>query len=59
MYLKAMSVSDDVPSYCRALQSCGYSTNPKYARMLLDEIAAQDLEQYDQLRPLVMQKRNL
>ena len=54
IYLKATAVSEDVPAYCRALQSCGYSTNPRYAKMLLDEIAAQDLEQYDNLPPLQM-----
>lgn len=55
-YLKAVA-SPDVPSFCRALQACGYSTNPKYAKGLLDVIQQLNLTQYDTLPPIPMPTR--
>ncbi len=55
-YMKAIA-APDVPSFCRALQACGYSTNPRYAKMLCDEIDALNLTQYDKLPPIPMPTR--
>jgi flagellar protein FlgJ len=33
--------------FCQGLQDAGYSTNPNYAQMLIDEISARNLTQYD------------
>ena len=33
--------------FCQGLQDAGYSTNPNYAQMLINEMAARNLTQYD------------
>jgi flagellum-specific peptidoglycan hydrolase FlgJ len=46
-YERAMAVKQDASAFCRALQICGYSTNPKYAELLEELIREFDLTQYD------------
>ena len=38
----------NVNDFIQAIAAAGYSTNPNYAQMLLDEIKARNLTQYDQ-----------
>jgi len=46
-YAPAMAVKSDAAAFARALQQCGYSTNPAYAVGLLKAVADYDLTQYD------------
>jgi flagellum-specific peptidoglycan hydrolase FlgJ len=46
-YIPALAVKSDPRAFCAELQKCGYSTNPNYARTLVDLIDEYDLTQYD------------
>lgn len=46
-YKAAMAVRNDAAAFARALQVCGYSTNPSYAGLLMDLVHEFDLTQYD------------
>lgn len=39
----------DYERWAKGLKKCGYATNPKYARLLIDLIERYDLDQYDEL----------
>lgn len=38
----------DYEQWAKGLKKCGYATNPKYARLLIDLIERYDLDQYDE-----------
>lgn len=46
-YRPAMDVRSDAAKFAAQLQSCGYSTNPEYAQILLGLVRKYDLGQYD------------
>lgn len=46
-YAPAMAVRHDPAAFARELQACGYSTNPKYAELLMQLVNEFDLTQYD------------
>lgn len=46
-YSPAMRETGDVQKFCEELQACGYSTNPRYAQLLMQIIQEHDLTQYD------------
>jgi flagellum-specific peptidoglycan hydrolase FlgJ len=46
-YAPAMAVRDDAAKFAAEIQSCGYSTNPNYASLLLEIVKEFDLGQYD------------
>jgi flagellum-specific peptidoglycan hydrolase FlgJ len=50
-YASAMAVRNDPAAFAERLQSCGYSTNPRYAAQLHELMRDYDLTQYD-LTPL-------
>ena len=48
IYARAMAVKDQGPAaFTKALQRCGYATDPKYASKLMSIINKRDLTQYD------------
>jgi flagellum-specific peptidoglycan hydrolase FlgJ len=48
IYARAMAVKDQGPeAFARALQRCGYATDPNYAKKLMQIINKRDLSQYD------------
>lgn len=46
-YAAAMAVRGNPQAFARALQTCGYSTDPRYAAMLAALMQEFDLTQYD------------
>ena len=46
-YAPAMAVRSDPAKFAAELQSCGYSTNPNYASLLMQIVNEFDLAQYD------------
>lgn len=57
-YRPAMAVRGDPAAFARALQRCGYSTNPNYASLLTELVEEFDLTQYDlQPEPPAQAKR--
>lgn len=46
-YRPAMACRGDVEMFSEQLQRCGYSTNPSYARSLMELVKEFDLTQYD------------
>jgi flagellum-specific peptidoglycan hydrolase FlgJ len=46
-YQRAMQCASDPTAFAKALQSCGYSTNPNYAAQLIQAIRDYNLTQYD------------
>lgn len=50
-YAPAMAARHDPEAFCRALQNRGYSTNPRYAQLLIELMNEFDLTQYDLRAP--------
>ena len=51
IYTRAMAVKDQGPeAFARALQRCGYATDPNYAKKLMQIINKRDLTEYDASR---------
>jgi flagellum-specific peptidoglycan hydrolase FlgJ len=46
-YAQAMAHREEPEDFAVALQACGYSTNPKYAQLLMQLVEDFDLAQYD------------
>lgn len=40
----------DYKGWAKGLKSCGYATNPRYAKMLIDVIETYDLDKYDKAK---------
>lgn len=49
-YAAAFQTSN-VVDFIQAIAAAGYSTNPSYAQMLIDEIHARNLTQFDEVTP--------
>lgn len=50
-YRPAMAVRTDPEMFAEQLQRCGYSTNPRYAALLMELVKEFDLTQYDGPNP--------
>jgi flagellum-specific peptidoglycan hydrolase FlgJ len=46
-YIPAMAVRRSAAEFANAIQRCGYSTNPNYAKSLMQLVREFDLTQYD------------